>query len=71
MHWKVESAREEKKTNVAAVALVIAGGAEEIVVCGADVSIVNVCCAGLGSMLPAWSRARTMNVWLPFARPVY
>ena len=42
-------------------------GPEVMVVAGACVSTVNVRVAGDGSVLPAASLARTLNVWLPSA----
>ena len=41
------------------------------VVSGAVVSTVQVRLAGVGSVLPAGSVARTVNVWEPSANPVY
>src|SRR5262245_47153562 len=37
---------------------------------GAIESIVQLKLAGVASVLPAASRARTWNVWTPWARPV-
>ena len=37
---------------------------------GATVSTVHVNCAGVGSVLPAPSVARTLKLWLPSQRPV-
>ena len=48
-----------------------AGGPEVMVVSGGVVSTVHEYVAGVGSVLPAASRARTWKVWLPSARPVY
>ena len=47
--------------------VVVAGGPESIVVCGAFVSTVNERLAGVGSTLPAASHARTSNVYAPSA----
>ena len=45
-------------------------GCAVIVVFGAVVSIVQVKLAGVASVLPAASVARTSKVWEPSARPV-
>ena len=45
-------------------------GCAVIVVFGAVVSIVQVKLAGVGSVLPAASVARTSKVWEPSLRPV-
>ena len=45
-------------------------GPLSIVVSGGVVSTVNVRVAGVGSTLPAWSIARTLNVWSPSASVV-
>jgi hypothetical protein len=45
-------------------------GAAVIVVFGSVRSIVHAWLAGVGSLLPAPSVARTSNVWLPAERPV-
>ena len=37
---------------------------------GMDVSTIQVNRAGVGSTLPALSRARTWKVWLPLPRPL-
>ena len=39
-----------------------------VVELGAVVSTVHVKLDGLASVFPAWSVARTLNVWLPSAR---
>ena len=44
------------------------GGPESIEVVGAVVSTVQVKVAGVASMFPAWSIARTSNLWRPSAR---
>ena len=46
-------------------------GPASIVVSGGVVSTVQVRLAGLGSVLPAGSVARTVNVCEPSARPLY
>jgi hypothetical protein len=48
-----------------ALAFVGLAGAVSIVVCGVMVSMRQVCCAGVGSALPAASVARTSNVCVP------
>ena len=45
-------------------------GPDVIVVSGATVSTVNVRVAGVASAFPTRSTARTLKVWLPWARPV-
>ena len=45
-------------------------GCAVIVVLGAAVSIVHVELAGLASVLPAPSEARTSKVWEPALRPL-
>src|SRR5918996_2295943 len=64
-HSKVEPDSLELKWNEALVLVVVAGGACEIVVCGAAVSTVIARLAGLPSVLPAASVARTSNVCAP------
>ena len=58
------------KPNVALVALVGFAGAAVIAVSGAVVSTTHVKDAGLGSMFPAESMARTSNVCEPSESPV-
>ena len=58
------------KLKVAFALLLSAGGLPVIVVSGAVRSIVQVYEAGVVSMLPAASTARTRKVWLPSARPL-
>ena len=55
---------------VALVLLTAPLGPVRIVVCGATVSTVQVREAGVWSMFPAASMARTSNVWEPCERPV-
>ena len=50
------------KLKLALVLLVAGGGAEAMVVFGAVASIVHVWLAGVGSVLPAGSVARTRKV---------
>ena len=58
------------KLKLADVELLTAGGADVIVVSGAVRSIVHVWLAGLASVFPAGSVARTWKVWLPAVKPV-
>ncbi len=53
------------------LATVPLGPEDARVVSGATVSTVQVRLAGVGSSLPATSRARTVNVWGPCERPEY
>ena len=53
---------------LAAALFVSAGGLDPIEVSGAVVSTVQVELAALWSTLPAWSIARTSNLWLPSVR---
>ena len=69
-HSKVLPVSLELNAKLALVELVEVAGAVTIVVCGAVRSTVHVDCAGLASVLPAVSIARTRNVWLPAARAV-
>src|SRR5947207_1256593 len=64
-HAKVELGSLELKANVGVASLSSAGGAEPIVVFGAVRSTVHVRLAGVASVLPAGSVARTSKVWLP------
>src|SRR5947208_4304862 len=64
-HSKVEPGSLELKVNVGVASLSSAGGAESIVVFGAVRSTVQVRLAGVASVLPAGSVARTSKVWLP------
>ena len=59
----------EENSNVAEVEVLGSEGPESIVVSGAVVSIVQVWLAGLWSVLPAWSVARTEKVCEPSLRP--
>ena len=56
--------------NVAVVGCTVPDGPEVIVVSGAAVSTVKVRVAGVWSVLPAVSVARTLKVWAPSARLV-
>ena len=62
----------EVKAKLATVSATVPVGPEEIVVSGGVVSwTVQVRAAGVASTFPAASMARTRNVWLPAARPVW
>ena len=65
LHWKVEFASLEEKPKVGVESLVGPLAPEEIVVSGAWESTVIERVAGLASVLPAWSTARTEKVWAP------
>src|SRR5436305_2280081 len=66
-HWNVEPGSEEWNVKAGVALPSSAGGAESIVVSGAVRSIVHVKEAGVASVLPAGSVARTSKVWLPAA----
>ena len=53
---------------LAAAVLLSAGGPEVMVVSGGVVSTVHEYVAGVGSVLPAASLARTWKLWLPSRR---
>jgi hypothetical protein len=59
------------KLKPAVVAFVGFGGLAVIEVSGGAASIVQVYPAGVGSVLPAGSVARTWKVWLPVESPEY
>ncbi len=59
-----------EKSKLALWLLVGVVGALSICVFGATVSTVQVKLAGVGSVFPAPSVARTWNVWAPSVRPV-
>jgi hypothetical protein len=59
------------KLKLAPASFVGSAGPAVIDVFGAAVSTVQVNVAGLASVLPNASRARTSKVWLPSARPEY
>ena len=69
-HWNVEPASLELKPKLALVAFVGLAGPDVIDVSGAVVSIVHVKLAGVASVFPAGSVARTWNVCEPAARAV-
>ena len=66
-HSNVEPAWLDENANVGVASLVRPDGPPSIVVCGAAVSTVKMCDAGVGSTLPARSVARTSNVCAPSA----
>ncbi|MFL5982826.1 MAG: hypothetical protein ACJ74R_14065, partial [Gaiellaceae bacterium] len=66
-HSKLEPGSLELKVKVGVASLSKAGGAESMVVLGAVRSIVQVWLAGVASVLPAGSVARTSKLWLPAA----
>ena len=63
LHSKVLPALVAVKLKVALVLLVRAGGFAVMVVSGAVVSMVQLKLAGVASMFPAGSIARTWKVW--------
>jgi hypothetical protein len=67
---KVDPVSVEVKAKLALVAVVGSVGFDVMLVSGALVSIVQVRLAGLASVLPAASLARTWKVWLPSASAV-
>ena len=69
-HSNVEPDSEEANETLAAVEVVVPDGPAEIEVSGADASMVQAREAGVASMLPAASIARTSKLWEPPARPV-
>ena len=56
--------------NAADVLATVPAGPAVIVVSGATVSTVKARVAGVASVFPAASIARTLNVWGPWASPV-
>jgi hypothetical protein len=64
-HSKVEAGSDALNANEGVVLPEGLGGPESIVVFGAVRSIVQVWLAGVASVLPAASVARTSKVWLP------
>ncbi len=69
LHSKLEPPSLELKPKLGEALLVGPEGPELIVVFGAWVSTVNARLAGLASVLPAASLARTSKLWAPSARP--
>src|SRR3954452_24634727 len=73
-HSNVAPEASEEKPNVASYSEVVPDGPLSIWVSGAAGSapvIVQLRIAGVGSSLPARSRAVTEKVWSPGARPLY
>jgi hypothetical protein len=68
-HSKVEPSSFEEKLNAGLALATVPVGPESIWVCGATVSTVNERAAGVVSVLPAASDARTSKVWGPSERP--
>ena len=68
---KVEPVSVALKAKVAVSEVAMPDGPASIVVSGGVVSTVQVRLAGVGSVLPAGSVARTVNVCEPSARPLY
>ncbi len=64
-HSKVEPGSLELNVNVGVVSFDGCAGVESMLVTGAVRSIVQVSLAGVASVLPAGSVARTSKVWLP------
>lgn len=62
LHSNADAASEEENAKLDEADAVVPEGPEWIVVCGAAVSTVNVLVAGVGSVLPARSRARILSV---------
>ena len=65
LHSKLEPVSLELKEKAGVVLFEGSLGCAVIEVLGAAVSIVQVWLAGVASVLPAWSVARTSKVWLP------
>ena len=59
----------EVKLKLAEVEFVAEGGADVIVVSGGTSSMTQAWLAGVGSVLPAGSVARTSNAWAPTESP--
>ena len=70
LHSKLEPASVEVKLKLGPVRFDGLAGADVIVVSGAPRSTVHVWLAGVGSVFPAGSVARTWKVWLPAVKPV-
>ena len=69
LHSNVDPASLEEKLTLAEVEFVAAGGADVIVVSGGTSSTTHAWLAGVGSVLPAVSVARTSNAWAPTESP--
>ena len=67
---KVEPVSVALKAKVAVSEVAMPDGPASIVVSGGVVSTVQIRLAGLGSVLPAGSVARTVNVCAPWASPL-
>jgi hypothetical protein len=67
-HWKLEPGSLEAKVKVGVRSLVGPAGPAVIVVSGTAVSTVKEREAGVGSVLPTASMARTSKLWGPSAR---
>ena len=65
LHWNVDPASLELKLKLGPVTFEGFAGADVIVVSGAVRSTVHVWLAGVPSVFPTGSVARTWNVWLP------
>jgi hypothetical protein len=70
LHLNVDPGSLELKLKLALVWFVGFAGEDVIIVSGGVVSTVQVCAAGVGSVLPAGSVALTSKVWLPSASPL-
>ena len=70
LHWKVDPASVDVKLKLGAVTFDGFAGADVIVVSGGVRSTVQVWFAGVGSVFPIVSVARTWKVWLPAAKAV-
>ena len=69
LHWKVEPLKVDVKPKVALVLFTDPLGPDVIVVSGATAAFtVQDWLAGVGSVLPAGSTARTLKVCVPFTR---
>jgi hypothetical protein len=69
-HWKVLGVSDELNVKLALALVLGLVGLEPIVLSGASESTVHVNDAGVASVLPAASVARTWKVCEPCARPV-
>ncbi|MFP5452314.1 MAG: hypothetical protein ACLGG9_11295 [Thermoleophilia bacterium] len=64
-HSKVDPASDDAKLTLVEIVLITAAGAWVIVVCGATLSTTKATSAGVESVFPAGSVARTRNVCAP------
>jgi hypothetical protein len=69
-HWNVDPASLAVNAKLALVLVTVPLGPEVMVVSGGVVSIVQLREAGVESVLPAASVARTRKVCVPFVKPV-